>query len=180
MRRLATNQIAEAVRATRSRAAAAVCHCKPLRFHELKSRCQPEFFVVADWRALARCAATTQANPIPDGVRSPPRTDCSTREVLRHTRCNSSNDFPVPPILQASHRAKFFRDRCMKYSWTLPRLRRAAARSFQHLAKRFFRLEKRVLGRRLADFQDRGDFGMTEAFHFVKQKNVALAAGQLR
>ena len=54
----------------------------------------------------------------------------------------------------------------------------AAARSFQHSAKIFLRLEKRVLRSRLRNFQHRGDFRVVEAFNLIEQKNVALVPRQ--
>ena len=59
-----------------------------------------------------------------------------------------------------------------------PRLRRAATRSFEHLAKRLFCLEKRVLRSGFADFQNGSNFRMAEAFDFVEQENIPLMGGK--
>src|SRR5579859_6193339 len=119
-------------------------------------------------------------NPIPDADRWQPPKDFSTREFLSRTQRMSWHELPAPSIPPPCRPEKSVRDRCKSYSWRLPRLRGAAARSFQHHPQISLGLEKSVLRSGLADLQNRRNLRVPEAFHFIQQENVPLVPRQLR
>src|SRR5579863_9781293 len=129
---------------------------------------------------LLQSAAKASTNPTPDAFRWRPPKDFSTRGFRPHTQRKPRHEPPAPPIPPPCRPEKSVRDRCKSYSWRLPRLRGAAARSFQHHPQISLGLEKSVLRSGLADLQNRRDFRVPKAFHFIQQKNVPLVPRQLR
>src|SRR5215469_7280487 len=131
-----------------------------------------------------QCGSTTRGLANNSATLSRSRLATSTREFPPRTSHRSPRVLPARPIPPPYRLQKSARDLCRldSSSFTVlgsTQLRSTVSWRLQHVAQIFLRLKQCVFRRCLGYLEHPGNLRMTESFHFVQQKNVALVPRQL-